>query len=369
MNDFFYAFVSLFTEMAPYLLLGFLLAGVLHVWVPKSLYIPKISKANFKSVVWSALFGIPLPICSCGVIPTVISLRQDGASRGASVSFLISTPATGVDSILATYSIMGFPFAILRPIAAFVTSILGGVLTNLSTKNEDESFTKAEPVSSCCSSHPPEPVEEISCCSSKDSEKANPQTSVWAKLQEMWTYGFVDLVQNISKWLLVGLVFGALISAFIPDDFFLGLRDYPFLSSLLVLAIAMPMYTCATGSIPLALALVAKGLTPGAALVLLMAGPATSVASMLVIGKNFGKRTLFTYLAGISIGALFFGWLIDSFFMEFFLNSMLLDGHFHGEGHHISLLNSLSGVFLAALMLYSFKPQKKHQEESSCGCG
>ena len=137
-GKFFWQFVTLFSEMAPFLLLGFLLAGIIHVWIPNHLYVPKIAKPNFKSVLWAALFGVPLPICSCGVIPTSIALRREGASKGASVSFLISTPATGVDSILATYSLLGGPFAILRPIAAFVTAMLGGVFTNAVTKNEGD---------------------------------------------------------------------------------------------------------------------------------------------------------------------------------------------------------------------------------------
>ena len=135
-TDFVWEFITLFSEMAPFLLLGFLLAGILHVWVPNHLYVPKIAKSNFASVLWAAIFGVPLPICSCGVIPTSIAIRKEGASKGASVSFLISTPATGVDSILATYSLLGLPFAILRPVAAFVTALFGGVLTNFATRGE-----------------------------------------------------------------------------------------------------------------------------------------------------------------------------------------------------------------------------------------
>ena len=134
--EFVQEFITLFSEMAPFLLLGFLLAGILHVWVPNQVYVPKISKSNFASVLWAALFGVPLPICSCGVIPTSIAIRKEGASKGASVSFLISTPATGVDSILATYSLLGLPFAILRPVVAFVTALFGGVLTNFATRGE-----------------------------------------------------------------------------------------------------------------------------------------------------------------------------------------------------------------------------------------
>lgn len=381
MSAFFNSFLMLFAEMAPYLLLGFLLAGVLHVWVPKSLYIDKISKSNFKSVLWAALFGVPLPICSCGVIPTAIALRQEGASKGASVSFLISTPATGVDSVLATYSLMGFPFAILRPFAALITALIGGVLTNFATRSELNSKISVPDLTE--SSSP-------SCCSG-DSAAVDGEEDIYFSESEipnnfrtkfllMCRYGFVDMVANVSKWLLVGLVFGALISAFVPNDFFLGLREYPFLSMLLVLVLAMPMYTCATGSIPLALALVAKGMTPGAALVLLMAGPATSFASMFVIGKAFGKRTLATYLLGIASGALFFGWLIDTFFMDTFLSAMAPSAEVFGSGHHYSLLAYVASGLLALLMAYSFIPkrakkceieqkeQKEEKETSCCHC-
>lgn len=358
---FFDEFVTLFAEMAPFLLLGFLLAGVIHVWIPNKLYVPKISKANFKSVLWAALFGVPLPICSCGVIPTSIAIRREGASKGASVSFLISTPATGVDSILATYSLLGLPFAILRPIAAFVTALFGGVLTNFATRGETADVPKEDCAESC----------HDGCCD----EHGEVCEGFMHKLKETLRYGFVDMVSNVSKWLCIGLVLGALIAAFVPNDFFLALREYPVLCMLAVLVLAMPMYTCATGSIPLALALVAKGITPGAALVLLMAGPATSIASMLVVGKSFGKRTLAAYLISIAGGALFFGFIVDTFFMDTFLAAML-PGGVGGAGGAESHGHAALGVFdyacavlLALLMIYSrlpFATRKSHHCE--CGC-
>lgn len=358
---FFDEFVTLFAEMAPFLLLGFLLAGVIHVWIPNHLYVPKISKANFKSVLWAALFGVPLPICSCGVIPTSIAIRREGASKGASVSFLISTPATGVDSILATYSLLGLPFAILRPIAAFVTALFGGVLTNFATRGETADVPKEDCAESC----------HDGCCD----EHGEVCEGFMHKLKETLRYGFVDMVSNVSKWLCIGLVLGALIAAFVPNDFFLALREYPVLCMLAVLVLAMPMYTCATGSIPLALALVAKGITPGAALVLLMAGPATSIASMLVVGKAFGKRTLVAYLVSIAAGALFFGFIVDTFFMDTFLAAMLPGGvggaggaESHGHGA-LGFFDYACAVLLALLMIYSrlpFATEKPHHCE--CGC-
>ena len=307
-GEFVHEFITLLSEMAPFLLLGFLLAGILHVWVPNHLYVPKISKSNFMSVLWAALFGVPLPICSCGVIPTSIALRKEGASKGASVSFLISTPATGVDSILATYSLLGLPFAILRPVAAFVTALFGGVFTNIATRGESEDvhvhdetvdFDDCDTDHHCGCGHCDPSTgsgtdriehdhhDHCGCgghgcgCEVRDVHSM----SFGQKVVETFRYGLVNMVGDVSKWLCIGLLLGALISAFVPNELFLALREYPLLCMLAVLVLAMPMYTCATGSIPLALALVAKGITPGADLVLLMAGPATSIASIRLLAS------------------------------------------------------------------------------------
>ena len=375
-EKFFWQFVTLFSEMAPFLLLGFLLAGIIHVWIPNHLYVPKIAKPNFKSVLWAALFGVPLPICSCGVIPTSIALRREGASKGASVSFLISTPATGVDSILATYSLLGGPFAILRPIAAFVTAMLGGIFTNAMTKNEGNTGVAVVGEEH----HDHEHHDHCECgedhcgCGCDDHsgqahehEKKSFAQKVWATVE----YGFVDMVGNVSKWLMIGLLLGALIAAFVPDDFFLFLHEYPLLCMLVVLVLAMPMYTCATGSIPLALALVEKGITPGAALVLLMAGPATSIASMLVVGKAFGKRTLIAYLTSIALGAIFFGFIVDTFFMDSFLSSMLphASAECHGHGA-LGVFDYTCAGLLALFMIYAkFTRKGGHCGCGECGCG
>lgn len=377
LEKFVWQFVTLFSEMAPFLLLGFLLAGILHVWVPNHLYVPKISKTNFKSVLWSALFGIPLPICSCGVIPTSIALRKEGASKGASVSFLISTPATGVDSILATYSLLGGPFAILRPVAAFVTAMLGGLFTNVVTKKEPETG-----VAVVGETHEPHHEHEHCdcdgdhCSCGQDHDEDHSKKSFVQKVRETLEYGFVNMIGDVSKWLIIGLLLGALIAAFVPDDFFLFLHEYPLLCMVVVLVLAMPMYTCATGSIPLALALVEKGITPGAALVLLMAGPATSIASMLVVGKAFGKRTLAAYLTSIALGALFFGFIIDTFFMDTFLASMLphASAECHGHGA-LGVLDYICAGLFALLIVYAKFAHKgcgghdeHHHHEGECRC-
>jgi len=401
-TDFVWEFITLFSEMAPFLLLGFLLAGILHVWVPNHLYVPKIAKSNFASVLWAAIFGVPLPICSCGVIPTSIAIRKEGASKGASVSFLISTPATGVDSILATYSLLGLPFAILRPVAAFVTALFGGVLTNFATRGEtdrNESVGNAavgahgdsakhehyhehhhehhhDHDEHCESGDHHHEHEHCGCCCEDDHEHCEcggPSAgsgTFTGKIKETFRYGLVNMVGDVSKWLMIGLVLGALISAFVPNELFLALREYPILCMVCVLLLAMPMYTCATGSIPLALALVAKGITPGAALVLLMAGPATSIASMLVVGKAFGKRTLVAYLFSIAFGAMFFGFIVDTFFMDTFLSAMLPQGAADCHGHGaLGVFDYVCAGLLAAFMLYAKFAHKGCDGHCGCGCG
>ena len=290
-------FVYLVNEMSPYLILGFFIAGILHVYVPKSIYSNHLSQNNTKSVFIAALFGVPLPLCSCGVIPTAMSLRKEGASKGATTSFLIATPQTGVDSIFATYSLMGFFFAIIRPIVALATAVVGGIIIN-------KSEAKKEALSS-------EKKDENSTSSGSDcSNEANKKTAK-EKIIEVFRYGFVEMIQDVGKWLVVGLIIAGVITILVPDTFFENYVSNPILCMIIVLAFSVPMYICATGSIPIAVALMLKGLSPGAALVLLMAGPATNAASMLVVGKVMGKRTLALYVSIIVAGAIISGLVID----------------------------------------------------------
>ena len=283
-------FIHLVGDMSPYLLLGFLLAGLMHAFIPGGFYAKYLSKNGFRSVLNAALLGIPLPLCSCGVIPTAMSLRKEGASKGAVVSFLIATPQTGVDSILATYGLMGLPFAVIRPIAALETALFGGA----TIKGEELQCN----------------AQDATSCSCGDHEAHAPQT-FWQKIVEALRFGFVEMMQDIGKWLIVGLVVAAFITIAIPTEWFAVFHESTWASMLLVLCIAIPMYVCATGSIPIAVALMMKGLTPGAALVLLMAGPACNAASILVVRKVLGTRTLIAYLASIIVGSIVFGYIVD----------------------------------------------------------
>ena len=345
--------LHIINEMSPFLLLGFLFAGLLHAFVPSKFYTKYLSKRNFKSVVNAALLGIPLPLCSCGVIPTAMSLRKEGASKGATTSFLIATPQTGVDSIFATYSLMGLPFAITRPIVALITAIFGGQITNLTDKSDSEETNSPEEKEEhcCCHSHKEEPKEEHCCCHEEKEqpkeehccchEKAEeseghcchceeeiPQNAtLMQRLGIALRYAFVDMMEDIGKWLVIGLVIAGLITVFVPQEFFAIFADNTWLSMLLVLAISIPMYVCATGSIPIAVALMMKGLTPGAALVLLMAGPAANMASILVIQKRLGTRTLLAYLISIIGGAIAGGFVIDYLLpREWFTSTLVQQG-------------------------------------------
>ncbi|MBQ7689754.1 MAG: permease [Muribaculaceae bacterium] len=283
------AFLSMLHAMSPYLLLGFLLAGVLHAFVPASIYSRYLSGMGWRSVTAAALFGIPLPLCSCGVLPTAVSLRRSGASRAASTAFLIATPQTGVDSIAATWSMMGLPFAVLRPVAALATALCGGLAVgalerrgalNDTTLNERYEFGSV-------------------------------RGNFWQKVKATVRYGFFEMMQNIGRWLLLGLVVATLITVLVPDDFFQTYARWPLLNMVVIVLVAVPMYVCATGSIPIAAALMLKGLSPGCALVLLMAGPAANVASVLVITQAFGRRAAVGYLASIIAGAIGFALLVD----------------------------------------------------------
>lgn len=325
--------------MSPYILLGFLLAGIMHAFIPNRMYRKYLGGDSFRSVIYATLLGVPLPLCSCGVIPTAMSLRKEGASRGATVSFLIATPQTGVDSIIATYSLMGHPFALLRPIAALVTALFGGAVVTKFDK--DGNVGTGE--SSCTSCTPGEV-----------------KGSFWGRCVSALKYAYVDMMQDIGKWLMVGLVIAGLITVFVPESFFALFADKSLLSMLLVLVFAIPMYLCATGSIPIAVTLMLKGLSPGAALVLLMAGPAVNMASVLVISKVMGKKTMALYLFSIIAGAMAFGLGIDYLLpREWFIEPLRLI-HACGEGG-VPYFNIGCSIVLMLLLLNAFVLRRKNK--------
>ena len=277
-------------EMSPYLLFGFFVAGVLSVLVSQSFVERHLGGRGLWPLLKASVFGVPLPLCSCGVIPVSMSLHKHGASKGATVSFLLSTPQTGVDSIFVTFSLLGPVFAIFRPFAAFATGIIGGGLVDALAHWRG---AEDEPPDKC--------VEE--CCSIDVAP---------GRFVRGMKYGFVTLPRDIGKAMLVGLAVAALISAIIPDGYFaekLGTGIFPMV---VMMFLGIPVYVCATASVPVAAALISIGLSPGAALVFLMTGPATNAASFATIWKVMGRRTALTYIATVAGCALFSGVLLDS---------------------------------------------------------
>ena len=312
--------------MAPYLILGFLIAGILKVLVPANIMTKYLGKSNTSSVINASLFGIPLPLCSCGVLPTGISLYKNGASKGSSVSFLISTPQTGVDSILVTWSMLGLPLAIIRPITAFFTGVAGGILTN--------KFDSTR----------------LSIKTEVNQEKKSKGSS----LREIFRYAFIEMVDDIAKWLVIGLLIAAFITVAVPDEFFNEFNITGLTGMVLILVVSIPLYICATASVPIAAVLLLKGLSPGAILVFLMAGPATNRATIPVIGKNLCKKTLIVYMASLIIGSLLFGLLIDNFLPHEWFMPM---ASMMGDHQHEILpmwLSVSSAVLLSLFIFYSF---------------
>ena len=400
---------ALINEMSPYLLLGFLLAGLMHAFIPGMVYSRYLSGHGFRSVLYGALFGIPLPLCSCGVIPTAMSLRKEGASKGATVSFLIATPETGVDSIIATYSLLGLPFALIRPIAACCNALMGGLMVNAFADEKEGQEVSEEDTKSCCCHHehhegqrsnwkkgerkwkgsergvkegsengvkgewsmvngqPPHtpPKGEITPPWEGTGEV---QWSMVNKLKEALQFGFIEMMEDIGKWLVIGLIIAGLITVFVPDSLFTIFRGNTLMSMLLVLCIAIPMYICATGSIPIAVALMLKGLTPGAALVLLMAGPACNMASILVINKVLGKKTLLVYLISIITMAICWGCIVDYCLpQEWFMTGMMSKACHEADG--TSWFNIGCTILLALLLLNVLRLHFSHKhEEGHCCC-
>ena len=335
--------LSLINEMSPYLLLGFFFAGVMHAFIPGMVYNRYLGGKGFKSVFYGALFGVPLPLCSCGVLPTAMSLRKQGASKGATASFLISTPETGVDSIIATYSVLGLPFAVIRPVAAFCNAIMGGWLIN-KFGDKDEVVPVDASAKTCCCHHKQEETHH---------------EGFLGKMREALRFGFVEMIEDIGKWLVIGLVIAGLITVFVPDEFFALFRGNTQLSMLLVLCIAIPMYICATGSIPIAVALMMKGLTPGAALVLLMAGPACNMASILVINKTLGSKSLVFYLVSIITMAILWGHVVDYLLPAEWFQMALSVGRCCIE-ESTSWLNWSSTIVLGLLLLNALWHTYRH---------
>ncbi len=430
-----HAFWRLTEEMAPYLWLGFLSAVALRIFISDAWVRRHLGQRGWRQTVKAAVLGVPLPLCSCGVIPVAASLRRQGGSAGAVTSFTASTPQTGVDSIFATAALLNWPFAAVRVVVSFVSGVLAGTLVDRFASGKDTTSAEdsAAPASAgaCCKSAPeaqPSPVaarsaaavgaplpssccgsektdatvavaesssccggetagdeiaEEVcgcasdagqapasasSCCAGSKETKASPNAetaccssegaaeerpSLGSRVREALRFGLLVLPADIGKALLFGLVLAALLTVLLPSDLAEGTWTTGLLAYLATTIVAVPLYVCATGSIPMAYALIHAGFSPGAALVFLIAGPATNTATVSALWQMIGGRAVFIYLATLIGVAWLSGFVFDQ------MGSVLEIGHLHGHEESAAWWKTFSAVTLLALFALAYlKPQR-----------
>lgn len=326
----------LLVEMSQYLLLGMLFVALLNLFFNKDLIVNHIGGNDIKSIIKSSLFGVPLPLCSCGVIPTSVYLSKNGASKPAVIAFLISTPQTGIDSIIATYGMLGPVFAIFRPIAALIMGIVGGITFLF--------FNKKEQINDSPQQETQFEFQEI---------KTN--EPFFEKAKKSIKYAFGDFINDISTQFLIGLIVAGLIATIIPNNFFSEtIFQNEFLSILLIIAFAIPMYVCATASIPIAVTLMMKGLSPGVAYAFLVAGPVSNAASIAILSKILKKKSLILYLSIVVILTIIFSYLLNWIHLIFNINPHTFMVHNHIHSHSFSLWQYLLALIFIALLSISY---------------
>ncbi len=327
--------LRLFVRISPYLLVGFAISGILHMFVDSGFVIRNL-KSGKSSILKAVALGVPLPVCSCGVIPIAASFKRQGASKASILAFLYSTPVTGVDSILVTYALLGTAFAIFRPMAAFVGGILIGLIVLKFAHGNG----------------------------AEDHHDTRVHSGGKKSLKEAFGYSFSYLPGEIGKWIIAGVLLGGIVSVMIPADIGRYLSN-PYLAYPAVLLISIPLYVCATGSVPVAAAFIAKGLSPGAALAFLIAGPATNTVTITFVLKDLGKKFAAIYLAGIALTSVAFGIIFDEliriFGIETFVRASVTTGS-------VGIISQISAVILAGIIFFAlFKPsitlKKKEEEE------
>jgi uncharacterized membrane protein YraQ (UPF0718 family) len=313
--------------MAPYLLLGFAAAAAISAFVTPATVEKHLGGSGVWPVAKAALFGVPLPLCSCGVIPVAASLRKHGAGKGATLSFILSTPQTGVDSIAVTYSLLGPVFAVFRPLVALVTGLVGGLAAD--RLDPDTAGNRCENGTG----------ERTCCCGGGMRRKIG---------GAMW-HGFVVLPADIALPMGIGIVVAGILGALVPDDFFASYLSNRLVQMLAMLAVSIPLYVCATASVPIAAAMILKGLSPGAALVFLIAGPATNAAGVAAVWKMLGTRSVVVYLATVGLTALLSGLALDAV-----MGSLAVTGNdipLHHCDKCPSTLGTVSAVVLLTLLI------------------
>lgn len=334
--------LGLYLDAAPWLLLGLVAAGLIKAWLPDSLLTRWLGGTGLWPVTRAALIGAPLPLCSCGVLPAALGLHRGGASRSSTISFLIATPETGVDSIALSYALLGPVMAVVRPIAAILSAIIAGLLTALVP--EARLASPAIPVTTECNGG--------ACCSNQLESTPVGQSFMRTTLNGL-RYAASDILDDIVLWLAIGIVLAGAVATWVPPQT-LATWGSGLPAMLLMLVVGVPMYICATASTPLAAALLLAGLSPGTVLVFLLAGPATNLATLAVVRKEFGTAVLSAYLTGISLASILLGLLLDWLLNRFDLDVVAQIG---SAGELVPpVLAWTSGIIL---LLLAIKPLRR----------
>jgi uncharacterized membrane protein YraQ (UPF0718 family) len=379
-----------------WLVIGLFIGGLFKTLIPTVFLQKHLSQEGFASILKAAILGAPLPLCSCGVIPAAMGLREAGASKSATTSFLVSTPETGVDSVFITYAMMGPFMAAVRPVVAVISAITAGTLVNF-FDTESDAFKPEKFESSCCSSNIDEHEETKSCCASEDktstkeatsccsttedehnhcstetskeegccgTESNTENVSLMQKFSQGVKYAFTDLLDNIIFWLVIGIVFAAIVQTFVPHDLLIKYGT-GWTGMLVMLLVGIPMYVCATASTPLAAGFLLAGISPGAVIVFLLAGPATNMATLGIIQQQMGKRSMILYLVGIMSTALISGFvvnkLVELWHIDIFQHLSVNHGHIP---EWLQILSLILLFVMSVRKFINYTPKKELSNET-----
>ncbi|MCH9690436.1 MAG: SO_0444 family Cu/Zn efflux transporter [Gammaproteobacteria bacterium] len=343
MAAYFGNFTNLFLQSAPWLLLGFFIGGLIHGFISTERMNRHLGGNSLWSTVKAAFIGAPLPLCSCGVVPTALGLRRSGASKNATVSFLVATPETGVDSISVTYALMGPMMALMRPIAAITSAIVAGTLVG--RKTEKANIQRQTACKKACGSK------------KAQTEKTH---SAAQKFISGLKFSYIDMLDDTANWLLIGLLFAAAVQAFVPESFFTQWGS-SWLAFVVMAMIGIPMYICATASTPIAAGFLFSGVSPGAVLIFMLVGPATNLGTIAIIRRELGQRALIAYLTGVVVTGFLFAYITNLLAAHWPIQRHLLSEHHVVTGW----VYLLSAVVLAVLLLASIYRQIKHKLTSN----
>ncbi len=336
-------------ESAPFVLLGFFVAGLLKAFLPDDFVARHLGGGSTASIIKAAAMGVPIPLCSCGVVPAAAGLKKQGAGKGAVTSFLISTPETGVDSIAVSYALLDPLMTVIRPVVAFITAVAAGIAVSFTEKHSGSGVLEAvtdleiEQQGTCTSG---------CCCSQREPEPEG----VGRKFMTGMRFAFGELLKDIGGWLFFGILLAGVISVFLSPEIVSRYLSNEYLSMLLMLAISVPLYVCATASTPIAAALALKGISPGAALVFLLAGPATNAAAITVIAKLIGRRATVVYVAVIVVMSFLAGIGVNALYASLGISiTSWLSASAHEDGGPLSVV---SAVVLVVLVVKAMLPLK-----------